>query len=573
MTRDAGLRRKGIEQPLSLTAMEWGSVALALLSLLLLYGAVAGELAAGKPIREIGWILLPHVILIALVVGGLRRVAALVQTFILLAGGVVVLGMRADTAFGGRSSPESYIFIAAIQLPLFLLCFRSGKAPFSVSELAARGPRLALGALVGVIGWFTIGIAASGAAARATGVVAAVRASGAATPAQSLAAEVRAERRHESAERDARARVQVLAACLQQSPATADSQPYFPATLAELPDANCPEAKQPLPEGFVFAYQPGAPDPAGHRRTFVLAARDTALGDAARSFEVDEAMVVRSWHGQGARRFPTGVERPLDLLNQAGRCIESARDTVARPGLDSYPASVAAARLGSPCEVRITADSSAFRLGDNLNYLVHYTAPVRPRAHDAPGGFTLLLEPERDSLGRGVGGALLSFYSDTSGVIHMTRRARAATRSDPTIPDCWALFSDRAHDPRIPCREYRGRQRWGLVSELPTIALSMSGSGTLGIGEKLALVPNYLPLLARDLPVEVRVRWDSGGRDTVLTRRRGVPFGQPIGNGVYFEFHHAWADTGMKQIRVAIRTRGGETFEAREDIRVVPYHP
>jgi len=541
-----------------LTGLEWWSIALALVSLLLLYGAVAGELAAGKPIREIEWLLLPHVVLIALIVGGLRRMAVLVQTFILLGGGVVALGMWVDAAFGGHSSPGGYGFIAAIQLPLFVLCFRSGKSPFSFGELTALGPRLALGALVGAIGWFAVGIATRGAAA----------------PARARDAEELAEKRHEWAQRDARARVEVLAACLQQSPVSADSQSYFPATLADLPDAMCPEAKQPAPEGFVVHYQPGAPDSAGRRRTFVLTARDTGLSDAAQTFEVNDAMVVRSWSGRGTRRFPVTAQQPLELLNQVGRCIERARDTVAMPGLDVYPASLADARLRKSCDVRITADSSAFRLGDNRNYyLVHYMAPARPRAHDAPGGFTLLLEPGRDSLRRGLGGALLSFFSDSTGIIHLTRRARAATASDPAIPECVPLFGYGAHDPRIPCREYRPRQRWGLTSELPTIALSMSGSGTLGAGENLALLPHYQPLIARDLPVEVRVRWDSGGRDTVLTRRRGVPFGKPIGNGVYFEFRHAWADTGMKPVRVEIRTKGGEAYEARHDIHVVPHHP
>jgi hypothetical protein len=355
---------------------------------------------------------------------------------------------------------------------------------------------------------------------------------------------------------------------------TPDSQPFFPATLAELPAATCPEATQPPPEGFVIEYRPGPADSSGHRRTFRLAVHDSALTDTAQTIEVTEAMVVRSWHGQGAKRYPSSAQQPLELLSRVGRCIEQLRDTTGTEATGDYPESVAEARRRRACEVRITADSSAFRESTTRGYyLVRYGAPAARRAHDRPGGFTLLLEPGRDSLGRGIGGGLLSFFSDSGGVVHITRRPRAATAADPPIPDCAALGLYGSNDPMRPCREYRPRQRWGLASELPTIALSMSGSGTLGIGEQLALLPHFQPLVDQDSPVEVRVRWDSGGRDTVLTRRRGVPFGKPIGNGVYFEFRHAWADTGMKRVEVRVLTAGHEEFETHHDIHVVTSRP
>jgi hypothetical protein len=101
----------------------------------------------------------------------------------------------------------------------------------------------------------------------------------------------------------------------------------------------------------------------------------------------------------------------------------------------------------------------------------------------------------------------------------------------------------------------------------------MSGTGTLGIGEQLTILPHFQPLAERDTPVEVRVRWDSAGRDTMLTRRRGVPFGKPIGNGVYFEFRHAWADTGMKRVDVRVLTAGHEEFASNTDIHVVTARP
>jgi hypothetical protein len=441
--------------------------------------------------------------------------AAVVQTFILLIGGVMALGLWLDAAFGSHS-PHGYGVIAAIQLPLFVLCFRSAKAPFGYSELAALGPRLALGALVAVIGWFAAGIAMSAAAA----------------PARARDTAALAGRRREGARRDASARAEVLAACLQLSPVTPDSQPFFPATLAELPAATCPEATQPPPEGFVIEYTPAPADSTGHHRAFNLSVHDSPMTDTARTIEVTEAMVVRSWHGRGAKRYPSSAQQPLELLSRVGRCIEQLRDTAATDATADYPESVAEARRRRACEVRITGDSSAFREPTTRGYyLVRYEAPAARRAHDKPGGFTLLLEPGRDSLGRGLGGALLSFFSDSGGVVHVTRRPRAATAYDPAIPDCAALGVYGSNDPIRPCREYRPRQRWGLASELPTVALSFSGTGTLGIGEQLTLLPHFQPLAERDTPVEVRVRWDSAGRGPRRTPRPRRPQGKTHRSG------------------------------------------
>ena len=539
----------------SINAAELWAIGLSVLSLVLLYAAVAPEMASGKPESQYALVFLPHLVLAALIVGGMRRLAVLAQTFITLFAALVGLGMCIDSAMGNHEL-HGYGLIVAVQLPLFVLCYRSARSPFRYQDLSALGPRLMLGVFLGVIGWFASGLAMHAAAA----------------PARERAAAELAVKQREWAQRDAQARAEVLTACLQQSPATADSQPYFPATLAELPNASCPEARMPAPPGFVIDYAAGPADSAGLRRTFRLAIHDSEPSDTARTIAASESMLVRSWHGEGARRFPTSIEQPLELLGRVGRCIEQARDTVGLNGLVRYPASVAEARLKGRCEAGITADSAAFRERTAHGYyFVRYTPPAALRLANRPGGFTLLLEPGRDSLGRGLGGDLLSFFSDTDGVIHMSRRPRAATAADSVIPDC-AIFEYGRRDAAVQCREFRPRQRWGLSSELPTIAMSMSGTGTLGIGEQLSLLPHFQPLLPQDLPTEVRVRWDSGGRDTVLTKRRGAPFGTPIGNGLYFTFRHAWADTGMKRVEVRIRTAGGETFESHQDIHVVPVH-
>jgi len=557
MSRDTDVPRKGTRELLSLTPMEWGEVVLAVISLILLNSAVAPDLAAGKPAREIGQVFIPHIVLIALIVGGLRRVAVVLQTFILLFGAVVALGLWLGAAMGGHA-PPGYGLIALLQLPLFVLCYRSGKQPFAAGELAALGPRIALGGFVGVAAWFAAGLAMHAAAA----------------PARARDAAILLGKRREAAKREAYARVDILTACLQQSPAGDDSLPFFPATLGELAGGGCREAALAAPEGFVVEYDAGRADSTGRHRTFHLAMHDSVMSDTASSYEADESMIVRSFSGQGKRRFSGFTPQPMEVLHRVGRCIEQARDSLATPGTESYPASVAEARRRRSCEVGITADSSAFReAGNRASFIVHYAPPARPRRPGTPGGFTLLLEPQRDSLGRGIGGSLVSLFSDSAGVIHLTRRPRAATASDPAIPDCLQLYGYGAHDPRLPCREYRPRQRWGLTSELPTIALSMSGTGTLGIGEELNLLPHYQALLPTDSAMEVRVRWDSGGADSVLTRRRGVPFGEPIGNARFFRFRHTWADTGMKRVRVAIRTAAGEEYEARHDIHVVPHRP
>lgn len=556
--RTAQGRRAGVvEMGIALTPVEWWSVVLAVVSLLLLHAAAAPSMAEGRPKASVAWIFLPHIVLIAAIIGGLRPLATVVQTFILFGSGIYALGSWANTVFGGPTSPPGYGLLVALQLALFVLCYRTGKARLTFGELGALGPRLALGGLAGLVCWFASGLALDATAA----------------PARARQAVEAAARNSEAAWRGAEARVEVVTACLQQSPVTPDSQPYFPATLAELPNARCPEATQPAPEGFVIEYLPGPADSTGHHRTFHLSAHDSVISDTARTVEATETMVVRSWHGEGARRYPASMQQPLELLGRVGRCVEAARDTVAMKGIDQYPTSVAEGWMRGHCDVPTTADKAEFRERTTRGYYtVRYTPPPAPRPHYAPGGFTLLLEPGRDSLGRGIGGGLLSFFSDTNGVVHVTRRPRAATAADPAIPDCLELFGYAARDPSAQCREYRPRQRWGLSSELPTIALSMSGSGTLGTGEQLSLLPHFQPLLPQDLPAEARVRWDSGGRDTVLTKRRGVRFGTPIGNGVYFTFRHAWADTGMKRVEVRIRTVGGEEFETHEDIHVVPVH-
>lgn len=540
----------------TLTGGEWASIVLAVLSVLLLLRAVTPDLAAGFASQDEQWVFLPHIILIALIIGGVRRLALVLQSFILVVGIIVALGVVLDNAMGGHSGRE-YEIAAVLQVPLFILCLRSGKTPFNYSDLTPLGPRLALGVLAGVVCWFAAGVGITAAGA----------------PARALKAATLAKKHREWAKRDALRWVEVVGACLQQSPVTSDSQPYFPAALAELPHATCPEAAWPAPAGFIAEYHPGAPDSAGKRRGFRLTMHDSLPSDTANTYETDESMVIHAGARQFGLRFAVGAKQPRELLGSVGRCIEEARDTAGPHGTDVYPASVVEARRRHYCDVGTTADSSAFRQKTTLGYyLVRYAPPAAPRPHDMPGGFTLLVEPARDSLGRGRGGALLSFFSDTDGVVHVTRRPRPATAADPPIPDCVALFGYRERDEGTPCREYRLRQRWGVSSELPTVALSFSGSGTLGVGEEIALLPHFRALLPRDSVVEVRVRWDSGGRDTVLAHRRGARFGKPIGNGEYFEFRHAWADTGMKRVEVHVLTAGHEDFETHEDIHVVAVH-
>lgn len=537
------------------TMLETSSLALSAFTLFLLYEV---ELAQASPNRMVGndaWLFMPHILLIALIVGGLRRIAAIVATFLLLAGCLFGLAACLESIGGGHSGSDLG-FASVLQLPIFILCFYSARDPFSLEQLARRGPRLTLGVLVGGVGWF----GATTAVARAN------------LPYQTRVAAAAAAAQREIARRDARWQVGAIAACLQRVPVTADSEPIFPAALSDLSTSECPDAGRTAPAGFVIEYVPADADSAGRRRRFRLSAHDQPMTDSARTYETDESMIVAEWYGRGERRSSTSGSFAMEALTEVARCIEQARDTVSVPGATTYPASIADLVRTRHC-AQANADSSEMRVpAGSGRYIVRYTAPPAPRTLDVPGGYTLSAEPERDSLGRSTGAGLLSFFVDTTAMIHLTRRGRAATGDDPAIPNC-PSYAERAQGRTMAiCREWLARQRWGLSSQLPTFALSRSGSGTVGAGDTLFLIPHYQAVIESDSIVEAHIQWDAARPDSTIGRHAGR-LGEPFGSAVVIRLQHVYPDTGMKQIRFWVRTGNGDRYEVRDSVRVLlPRH-
>ena len=535
------------------TMLESSALLLSAFTLFLLYGMASAQSGASRPVgNDAVWMFVPHILLIALIVGGLRRVAAVVATFLLLGG--FLLGLAAClSSLTGSHEMQDMGFASVLQLPIFILCFYSARQPFSLAELARRGPRLTLGAVVAGIGWFA-----------GTAMVARANA-----PYRARMAAVAATERREAARRDARWQVAAIAACLQRVRVTADSQPVFPAALADLPMSECPAAARPAPAGFVVEYFPGDADSAGRHRAFRLSAHDQPVTDSARAYETDESMVLVEWYGRGNRRSSMGGASAMEAVAQFARCIEEARDTASSAGVATFPGSLAELLRERRCSGRPNADSSAMFIPvGNGSYRVTYEPALAPRHGDAPGGYTLSFESQHDSIGQPTGAGLLSFLVDSSATVHVTRRGRAATADDPAVPSC-PSYEARSRIRIEPiCTEWVARQRWGLRSQLPTIGWSRSGSGTVGAGDTLFVIPQYQPVTSSDSIVEAHIQWDASRPDSTLRRRAGR-LGEPLGSGVSIRLQHAYADTGMKRIRFWLRTGAGDQYEFRDSVRVL----
>ena len=536
------------------TLLETSTLVPAVATLFLLYGLEAAQAQGTGTRTDSGdiWLFIPHILLIALVVAGLRRFAVILATFLLLGGCVMGLAACLNSLTGNHES-DGLGFASVLQLPIFILCFYSARQPFSLTELAKRGPRLALGAVIAALGWF----AATGAVARAN------------APYRARMTAVAAAEGRETARGDARRMVVAIAACLQRVPVTADSQPTFPNALSDLPKAECPVASRPAPPGFVVEYVPGAADSAGRHRSFRLSAHDQPMTDSARTYETDESMIPADWYGMGERRTSTSGTNLMEMVGVTARCIEETRDTLISPAGTVYQPSLAALLRQRRCGGKPNADSSTMLVpASNGYYVVRYTAPSTLRPHDEPGGYTLSLEPEREPSARSTGGGLLSFFIDTAGSVHLTRRARAATADDPAIPDCPPFHERYRMQTAMMCREWVPRQRWGVTSQLPTIGWSRSGSGTVGAGDTLFVIPQYQPLVQSDSIVEAHIQWDTTRADSTIRRRAGR-IGEPLGNGVSIRLQHVYPDTGMKQISFWVRTGTGDRYEFRDSVRVL----
>jgi hypothetical protein len=136
------------------------------------------------------------------------------------------------------------------------------------------------------------------------------------------------------------------------------------------------------------------------------------------------------------------------------------------------------------------------------------------------------------------------------------------------IPDCPG-YSRRMDVRSTPiCRYWTPRQRWGLTSQLPTIGWSRSGSGTVGAGDTLFLIPQYQPMMRGDSIVEAHIQWEANRPDVTMRRSAGR-IGEPLGNGVSIRLRHVYPDTGVKQIHFWLRTGAGEQYEFFDSVRVL----
>ena len=535
------------------TPLETMALLLAGLTLYLIYGVDMHQARTSGPASYEMGLFVPHIILIGVIIAGLRRIAALLAVFILL--GAALIGLAACLAsITGDRDAQGLGFAAFLQLPLFILCFIGARRPVPLQELATNIPRLALGAVVGALLWLGAGVAVGHANA----------------PYYQRVATEQAAKDREAATRDARALVIALGACLQRAPATPDSQPMFPGTLAELPRTDCPEAARPSPAGFLLTYVPGPADSAGLHRAFRLTAHNDLQGRDPRTFEIDETMILHEFYGSGTGRSLLNSGSITDLLAKVGQCVEQSRDTTAPDRSASYPPSLAAMLRKHSCGLTPNADTSA--LVEPMypgSYVLHYTPPAAPRPHDAPGGYTLSLEPARDSLGRAIGGGLVSFFVDTAGNIHTTPRARAATAADPVIPDCPDFQTRLMGSGPSSCRTYALRQRWGLVAQMPMLSgWSQSGNGTVGTGETLFVIPQYQPIVETDRLVEAHIQWETGGPEVAIRPVHGV-LGETFGSATVFRLQHVYSDTGMKEMRFRARAASGDEYEMHQQVRVL----
>lgn len=526
--------------------LEWWAAGLTLLAIFFIYEMEASGLRLDREVRlatKDHWLFAGHVALIGVLIAGLRRTAAGLAGVIMILTTLAGLGACINAAIGKPDAAAGAGMLALVQILIFWVCQRSARDDAG-PRFAFEPPRLALGALVAAAAWVGIG--------------AGLRQ----LDAPRLAEEQRlqAEAARQRVGQTARARFYQLADCLQRVPAGADSQPLYPATLAELAHEGCAAAAGPPPDGWSLEYSPGAADSAGGRHQFTLAFREQPPIDGGSGFKLDESFRPTSW--TSGRNGDAGLQQlPLSALAAAGRCVEAARDSAT----GRYPASLAEMQRLHPCELRMPADSSTLVISVyGASYVVRYTPPAAVGGPDALGGYLLSAEPrpDVDPASRG----FASFLIDSAGRIHTTLRPRAATASDPVIPDCPDDFRGRATMGR--CNEYRLRQRWGLRPELPTLAWSISGDGTVPTGDTLYVIPTFRGYTAKDTVVEARVRWSADGRDSVI-RADASAIGEPYADATIFRLKHVYHDTGYKEIRFSVRTRGREIYEKRDSVRVL----
>ena len=265
-----------------------------------------------------------------------------------------------------------------------------------------------------------------------------------------------------------------------------------------------------------------------------------------------------------AKSAPAAYLSPLDATQPVGACIE--RSSWDESG--SYSETLLEADRRSVCNLDITADSNVARLrGTATPYAVRYKPIAGETAEEGFTRYTLHIEPVRDSTSSGARGAR-SYFVDSVGRIHYTDQQRAATLADPMLTDCL-----EARTTADDCRPFRWSQRWGTAVVLPPLSHSISGTGTVTIGEILHLLPRFNAEPGEEVK-EYRIAWSAAEPEKVV--RPGAPeySSETLSSGAtMLRLRHQYVDTGYMEIRFTLVSTSGQQYRMRDTVRVVPGLP
>jgi hypothetical protein len=516
-------------------------------SLVLLYLAEArGFRVVGKSYAiDDAMYFIPHLVCFALLAAGMNLaggIAALVTSMAYgLSGTVFGLGVILSGARGYGLAE-----LVIVQIVLFGTSIAAIRARPSFPEIFPA-QRQAIALVLAIGAWLSLGPALHALDAPRL---------------QAQAAES-ARKLFEARDKVAERQFLTIAQCLQRY-APAESASYYPETLAELVRMpGCARAGDPPPAGFTLDYQPFPPNDDGRRSGFRLVAGSAGVESSPRMLVTDQNEWVLSRSGMGVDQLTDAWTSPLEWMFVAAQCIERARDA---DSTHRYPETLGTgARVGG-CSLRYTGDDSttAIQGGERGEYLMTYAAPAHPNVR--PGGFTLSVSPRRDSSGLGVGAALRSYLIDSSGAVRISLRPRAATVADSMLPSC--------PERRLviqECNPYVRRQRWGLAMQIPRVFWSARETGNVGVGDTLHFAPQFDGVAAQDSVVEYRFAWHVTDADSVVPVRSRRSVAQPFGNDVIFRLQHVYRVPGTMALRFSVLTAGGERYEYRDSVRVLPH--
>jgi hypothetical protein len=515
--------------------------------MLLLYLAEAGGMRLSRGSYAGGDILLfvPHLVCIALLASGMNGIGGIATALTAVAYALFAALYALGTLLDGHSS-RGMGFLILVQVVLFVVSVRTVRVRPSFPEVFPA-PRHGIVLLLTATIWLGLGPALHALDAPRL---------------RSEAADA-ATKRAAANSRIAEGQFLKVAQCLQHY-APVDSPAYYPAALSELAATpGCEGIVDAPPSGFTLEYEASPPNAAGKRAAFRLVAGSVATDDGRRTMTTDENEWITLHFSVGPNELTEVWSSPLQWLTPIANCIERARDA---DSSRRYPPTIGAAARENRCSNQYTGKDSATVVlgGPRGRYLARYTPP--PRATRALGGYTLSLTPDRDSLGNAVGSAMRSYLVDGTGAIHMTLRPRPATVADSVLPFCPERMLNR-----IECREYRLRQRWGVSPEMPRVYWTSRGDGLVAIGDTVVFYPIYHGIEEQDAVAEYRFAWRATDPDSVVPAHSRRSVAQPMTGSLAFRLPHVYREPGMMSLRFAVITRGGERYEYRDSVRVLPH--